>query len=76
VTSVRALTAWNGTPMIETLKSLAWTPAPKPPLGVVHWQRRTRWFRWYIVYPIIYKVWQVRTWLWHRRTGGKQSWCW
>lgn len=58
---------------IETLKSLAWTPYPKPPLGIPHWERRRRWFRWFVTYQFEWLIWKVRVWLWYRRTKGGQA---
>jgi len=60
--------------MIETLKSLAWTPRPAPPIGVAPWDRKRRWFRWYIVMPVLRAIWCFRDWRWRRRTGGRMEW--
>lgn len=59
---------------IETLRSLAWTGRPAPPLGVAPWNRKKQWFRWYVVHTILTAIWKYRTWRWVRRTGGKQAW--
>ena len=59
--------------MIETLRNLAWTGRPKPPLGVYPEDRKKRWFRWYVTYQIEYQIWKLRTWSWIHRTGGKNE---
>jgi hypothetical protein len=59
---------------IETLKELAWNHHPIPPIGEAPWNRKKHWFRWYVVYTILYMVYKIKERNWRKRTGGLQVW--